>query len=121
MSTQPRRIPQATSPAPALMPNQARSWLRRGWKKLLAATFLCGAFSAGLRTDRGAETVIPSTSTQPPATTSVCGVAVNTSTQITICSTSSTPTILGPTRSSEASSMRAAQLQSALPGNPTRP
>jgi hypothetical protein len=53
MSTQPRRIPQATSPAPALMPNQARSWLRRGWKKLLAATFLCGAFSAGLRTDRG--------------------------------------------------------------------
>ena len=43
MSTQPSRIPQATAPAPALMPNQGRSWLGRNWKKLLAAMFLCGA------------------------------------------------------------------------------
>jgi hypothetical protein len=43
MSTQPSRIPQATAPAPALMPNQGRSWWGRNWKKLLAAMFLCGA------------------------------------------------------------------------------
>jgi hypothetical protein len=51
MSTQPSRIPQATTPAPALMPNQGRSWLGRNWKKLLAAMFLCGAiFVVGIFT-----------------------------------------------------------------------
>ena len=42
MSTQPNPIPQATAPAPALMPNQRRSWLGRNWKWLLAAVFVCG-------------------------------------------------------------------------------
>src|SRR5580658_10387343 len=51
MSTQPSRIPQSNTPAPALMPNQGRSWLGRNWKKLLAAMFLCGAiFVAGIFT-----------------------------------------------------------------------
>jgi hypothetical protein len=51
MSTQPNRIPQATTPAPAVMPNQGRSWLGRNWKKLLAAMFLCGAiFVVGIFT-----------------------------------------------------------------------
>jgi hypothetical protein len=42
MSTQPGGIPQATVPAPALMPNQRKSWLGRNWKWLLAAVFVCG-------------------------------------------------------------------------------
>jgi cytochrome oxidase complex assembly protein 1 len=51
MSTQPSRIPQSNTPAPALMPNQGRSWLGRNWKKLLAAMFLCGAvFVVGIFT-----------------------------------------------------------------------
>jgi hypothetical protein len=51
MSTQPSRMPQSTAPAPALMPNQGRSWLGRNWKKLLAAMFLCGAvFVVGIFT-----------------------------------------------------------------------
>jgi hypothetical protein len=50
MSTQPSRIPQA-NPAPALMPNQHRSWLGRNWKRLLAAVFLCGVvFVVGIFT-----------------------------------------------------------------------
>ncbi len=49
MSTQPNYIPQGT--APAMMPNQGRSWLGRNWKKLLAAMFLCGAaFIVGIFT-----------------------------------------------------------------------
>ncbi len=49
MSTQPNYIPQGT--APAMMPNQGRSWLGRNWKKLLAAIFLCGAiFVVGIFT-----------------------------------------------------------------------
>ena len=51
MSTQPNRIPQATAPAPALMPNQRRSWLGRNWKWLLAALFVCGiVFVVGIFT-----------------------------------------------------------------------
>ncbi len=42
MSTQSNPVPQATAPAPALMPNQRRSWLGRNWKWLLAAVFVCG-------------------------------------------------------------------------------
>jgi Cytochrome oxidase complex assembly protein 1 len=51
MSTQPSYGPQSTNPAPAMMPNQGRSWLGRNWKKLLAAMFLCGAvFVVGIFT-----------------------------------------------------------------------
>jgi hypothetical protein len=51
MSTQPSRISQANVPAPALMPNQHRSWLGRNWKRLLAAVFLCGVvFVVGIFT-----------------------------------------------------------------------
>jgi hypothetical protein len=51
MSTQPSRISQATVPAPALMPNQHRSWLGRNWKRLLAAIFVCGVvFVVGIFT-----------------------------------------------------------------------
>jgi Cytochrome oxidase complex assembly protein 1 len=51
MSTQPSRIPQANVPAPALMPNQHRSWLGRNWKRLLAAVFLCAVvFVVGIFT-----------------------------------------------------------------------
>lgn len=42
MSTQPNSIPQANSPAPALMPKQHRSWLGRNWKWLLAGIFVGG-------------------------------------------------------------------------------
>ena len=51
MSTQPNRIPQATVPAPPLMPNQRRNWLGRYWKRLLAVVFVGGVvFMVGIFT-----------------------------------------------------------------------
>lgn len=51
MSTQPSQFPQAAAPAPTVVPNQRRGWLRRNWKWLLAAVFVCGlVFVVGIVT-----------------------------------------------------------------------
>jgi hypothetical protein len=42
MSTQPSQFPQAAAPAPTIVPNQRPGWLKRNWKWLLAAVFVCG-------------------------------------------------------------------------------